>query len=266
MNGMSRGGTRLSVQEILRYSRHLKMPEFGPDAQGRLKASSVLVVGLGGLGCPAAAYLAAAGVGTLGIADCDDVEPDNLQRQILHWDRDVGRSKLDSAWEKLQGMNPLVKLRRHEGRLAGDEVRSLAEEYDVVVDGTDNFDARYEIAAACAEAEKPHVYGALLRFEGRVSVFRVPEGPCYACLHPAPPPPQLIPDCAEAGVFSPVAGIVGSILAAEALKLLAGKGETLQGRLLALDAFTMSVRILTVPKDPNCRICGRGRPSGKCGH
>jgi len=234
------------------------MPEIGREGQLRLKSFSALVVGAGGLGSAAAMYLTAAGVGRLGIADFDVVEPDNVQRQLLHWTDDVGRAKLDSAAEKLSRINPAVELVRHRERLTGQNAVGIARAYDAVVDATDNFEARYLLSEACVSLGLPHVFGAVLRFEGRVSVFDAATGPCYRCLHPEEPPAAAIPDCAEAGVLSPLPGVVGALQAAEAIKIAAGCGTPLVGRLLVIDALSMRFRTLEVRKDPECRTCGRG--------
>lgn len=251
---------QLSLDEILRYRRHLKIPELGAEGQLRLKKSSVLIVGAGGLGSPAALYLAAGGVGRLALVDYDVVELDNLQRQLLHWTEDVGRSKLESAAEKISRVNPGVELVRHEVRLSDNNAREIFSGYDLVVDGTDNLESRYIICEGCHSIGIPHIYGAVYRFEGRVSVFDGTRGPCYRCLHPGPSPPQSIPDCADAGVLGPLPGIIGSLQAVEAIKLIVGRGDSLLGRLLLLDALTMEIRILQVLKDPNCPVCG-SRPS-----
>jgi len=249
----------LSKEEILRYSRHLIVPEVGLEGQKRLKAAKVLCVGAGGLGSPLALYLAAAGVGTLGIVDFDVVDCTNLQRQILHFTGDVGRKKLDSAAEKLRAMNPFVRLRTFETRLSRDNALDLVREFDLVVDGTDNFPTRYLVNDACVLAGKPNVYGSIFRFEGQVSVFGAPGGPCYRCLYPEPPPPGLVPSCAEGGVLGILPGLVGVMQATETVKLILGQGEPLVGRLLLVDALGMRFRELKLRKDPDCPLCGTNR-------
>jgi len=224
--------------------------------QRRLKAARVLCVGVGGLGSPAALYLAAAGVGTIGLVDFDAVDLSNLQRQILHSTEDVGRSKLDSAAARLTALNPHVNVERHRSSFDAGNARTLVDSYDVVIDGSDNFATRYLVNDACVLAGKANAYGAIFRFEGQASVFAVPGGPCFRCLHPEPPPPGVIPSCAEAGVLGVLPGIVGTIQATEVLKLILGIGEPLVGRFLIYDALRMRFRELTLPKDPDCPICG----------
>ncbi len=248
--------TALSREEILRYSRHLVMPEVGLDGQQRLKAARVLIVGVGGLGSPAAMYLAAAGVGTLGLVDFDAVELSNLHRQILHGTPDVGRPKLASAVARLAALNPEVRLEPHETVLTSANALELIRAYDVVVDGSDNFATRYLVNDACVLLGKPNVYGSIFRFEGQAAVFAAPGGPCYRCLHPEPPPPGLIPSCDEGGVLGVLPGVIGAIQATEALKLVLGIGEPLVGRLLLYDALRMRMRELRLPKDPECPVCG----------
>ncbi len=249
-------GVALSNDEILRYSRHLIMPEVGMEGQQRLKAAKVLCVGAGGLGSPLTLYLAAAGVGTLGLVDFDVVDTTNLQRQIIHATADVGRKKLDSAAEKLRAINPYLAIRKFETRLTSDNALELARQFDMVVDGTDNFPTRYLVNDACVLAGKPNVYGSIFRFEGQVSVFATREGPCYRCLYPEPPPPGLVPSCAEGGVLGILPGLVGVMQATEAVKLILGKGEPLVGRLLLVDALGMRFRELKLRKDPACPVCG----------
>ena len=246
----------LSNDEILRYSRHLIMPEVGMEGQERLKAAKVLCVGAGGLGSPLALYLAAAGVGTLGLVDFDVVDYTNLQRQILHSTSDVGRKKLDSAAEKLRAINPYLTLRPFETRLTSDNALEIVREFDLVVDGTDNFPTRYLVNDACVLTRRPNVYGSIFRFEGQVSVFATSEGPCYRCLYPEPPPAGLVPSCAEGGVLGILPGLVGVMQATEAIKLILGRGEPLVGRLLLVDALRMSFRELKLRKDPSCPACG----------
>src|SRR3990172_557376 len=246
----------LSNDEILRYSRHLIMPEVGMEGQQRLKAAKVLCVGAGGLGSPLALYLAAAGVGTLGIVDFDVVDTTNLQRQIIHTTADVGRKKLDSAAEKLKAINPYLDIRAFETRLTSDNALELARQFDMVVDGTDNFPTRYLVNDACVLTGKPNVYGSIFRFEGQVSVFATRQGPCYRCLYPEPPPPGLVPSCAEGGVLGVLPGVIGVIQATEAIKILLGIGETLAGRLLLYDALSMRFEELRLRRDPGCPLCG----------
>jgi adenylyltransferase/sulfurtransferase len=248
--------TELSAEEISRYSRHLIMPEVGMEGQKKLKAASVLIIGAGGLGSPAGLYLAAAGIGRIGIVDFDVVDHSNLQRQIMHSTKDVGRSKLASAKERLEGLNPFVKIETHELQLASENALALFAQYDIVVDGTDNFPTRYLVNDACVLTGKPNVYGSIFRFEGQASVFAVKDGPCYRCLYPEPPPPGLVPSCAEGGVLGVLPGIVGTIQANETVKLVIGKGEPLVGRLLLLDALTMKFRELKLRKNPDCPVCG----------
>ncbi len=246
----------LSTDESVRYSRHLILPEVGPDGQRRLKAGRVLVVGAGGLGSPVAMYLAAAGVGTLGIADFDVVDTTNLQRQVIHGTSDVGRPKLDSARDRIAEINPHVAVVPHAERLTSANALDVVREYDVVVDGTDNFPTRYLLNDAGVLLGKPVVYGSILRWEGQASVFHAGHGPCYRCLFAEPPPPGLVPNCAEGGVLGVLPGIIGSIQACEAIKLLLGAGETLTGRLLIFDALRMRFREMRLRRDPACPACG----------
>lgn len=246
----------LSQAEIKRYSRHLILPEVGLEGQRKLKASSALIVGTGGLGAPVGLYLTAAGVGRIGLVDFDAVEDSNLQRQVLFSTQDVRRPKLEAARERLEGLNPDVTVETHEVRLTSDNALDILEGYDVVVDGTDNFPTRYLVNDACALLGKPNVYGSIFRFEGQVSVFDAARGPCYRCLYPEPPPPGLVPSCAEGGVLGVLPGIVGSLQASEALKLLLGKGKPLIGRLLLFDALKTEFRELKLQKDPGCPLCG----------
>ncbi len=246
----------LTPDELRRYGRHLVLPEVGLEGQRRLKAGSVLVVGAGGLGSPAALYLAAAGVGRLGIVDFDAVDESNLQRQVAHGTAAIGRPKLDSMRERLADLNPRVAIETHDVRLDRDNALGILGGYDVVLDGTDNFATRYLVNDACALLGKPNVYGSILRFEGQASVFDAARGPCYRCLFPAPPPPGVVPNCAEAGVLGVLPGVIGSIQANEAIKLLLGGGETLLGRLLLYDAWSLTFRELELRKDPACPLCG----------
>ncbi|HET7270297.1 MAG TPA: molybdopterin-synthase adenylyltransferase MoeB [Rubrobacter sp.] len=246
----------LSNEEIARYSRHLIMPEVALDGQKKLKAAKVLTVGTGGLGSPLALYLAAAGVGTIGIVDFDVVDESNLQRQIIHGTSDIGRPKVDSAYDRLKDINPNVEVRVHEEALTSENALEIFEDYDVIVDGTDNFPTRYLVNDACVLLNKPNVYGSIFRFEGQASVFYAEEGPCYRCLYPEPPPPGLVPSCAEGGVLGILPGAIGTIQATETVKLLLGIGEPLIGRLLLYDALGMRFREMKLRKDPNCPVCG----------
>ncbi|MGH9499909.1 MAG: molybdopterin-synthase adenylyltransferase MoeB [Terriglobales bacterium] len=247
----------LSNDEILRYSRHLIMPEVGMEGQKKLKAARVLCIGAGGLGSPLALYLAAAGVGTLGIVDFDVVDYTNLQRQIIHTTADVGRKKLDSAAEKLKAINPLINIQKFETRLSSANALDLFREFDIVADGTDNFPTRYLVNDACVLTGKPNVYGSIFRFEGQASVFATGQGPCYRCLYPEPPPPGLVPSCAEGGVLGILPGLVGVIQATEVIKLILGKGDPLIGRLLLVDALGMKFRELKLRRNPECPACGQ---------
>jgi molybdopterin/thiamine biosynthesis adenylyltransferase/rhodanese-related sulfurtransferase/molybdopterin converting factor small subunit len=246
----------LDRDEILRYSRHLIMPEVGMEGQRRLKAAKVLMIGAGGLGSPLALYLAAAGVGRLGIVDFDVVDFTNLQRQIIHSTRNVGRLKLDSAKERIAEINPYVQVDPYEVPLTSENALQILEPYDIIVDGTDNFPTRYLVNDACVLLGKPNVYGSIFRFEGQASVFYAKEGPCYRCLYPEPPPPGLVPSCAEGGVLGVLPGVIGVIQAIETVKLIIGKGEPLIGRLLLFDALRMQFRELKLRKSPDCPICG----------
>lgn len=246
----------LSNEEIKRYSRHLIMPEVGVDGQRRLKGGSVLCVGAGGLGSPAAMYLAAAGVGRIGVVDFDVVDYSNLQRQIIHGTPDVGRSKLASAKDRLLALNPHIQVDTYEEALSSENAFRLFGPYDIILDGTDNFPTRYLVNDACVLLGKPNTYGSIFRFEGQASVFGTKKGPCYRCLYPEPPPPGLVPSCAEGGVLGVLPGIIGVIQATEAIKLLTGIGEPLVGRFLLYDALKMRFRELKVPKDPECPVCG----------
>ncbi|MGB2869596.1 MAG: molybdopterin-synthase adenylyltransferase MoeB [Bacteroidota bacterium] len=249
----------LSREEILRYSRHLIMPEVGLEGQKKLKAASVLLVGTGGLGSPAALYLAAAGVGRIGLVDFDVVDVTNLQRQILHSSDDVGRKKVDSAYEAISSLNPFVQIDVHETALSSDNALDILADYDIIVDGTDNFPTRYLVNDACVLLGKPNVYGSIFRFEGQASVFYAREGPCYRCLYSEPPPPGLVPSCAEGGVLGVLPGIIGTLQALETIKLIIGQGEPLIGRLLLFDAFQLKFRELKLRKNPDCPICGDHR-------
>jgi sulfur-carrier protein adenylyltransferase/sulfurtransferase len=247
---------QLTNEEIKRYSRHLIMPEVGVDGQRRLKAGSVLCIGAGGLGSPAAMYLAAAGVGRIGIVDFDVVDFSNLQRQIIHGTSSVGKTKLASAKERLVDINPHIQIDTYETALSSDNALELFEPYDVILDGTDNFPTRYLTNDACVLLGKPNAYGSIFRFEGQASVFAAKDGPCYRCLYPEPPPPGLVPSCAEGGVLGVLPGVIGVIQATEAIKLITGIGEPLVGRFLIYDALRMRFRELKLRKDPDCPVCG----------
>lgn len=246
----------LTRPELVRYARHIALPEIGFEGQQRLKASRVLCVGAGGLGSPLALYLAAAGVGTLGIVDFDRVDESNLQRQLLHGTKDIGRSKLDSAESRIRDVNPHVKVVKHETKLSSGDALGVVADYDVVVDGTDNFPTRYLVNDACVLAGKPNVYGSVFRWEGQASVFATEGGPCYRCLFREPPPPGLVPNCAEGGVVGVLPGIIGSLQALETIKLLLGVGTSLAGRLLIFDALALEWREVTLCRNPACPICG----------
>ena len=247
---------KLSKDEVLRYSRHLIMPEVGMDGQLKLKQARVLCIGAGGLGSPLALYLAAAGVGKLGIVDFDTVDFTNLQRQIIHDTNDVGRPKLTSARETIADINPNVEVVGFETRLSSENALDIFKDFDIVADGTDNFPTRYLVNDACVLLGKPNVYGSIFRFEGQASVFYAKEGPCYRCLYPEPPPPGLVPSCAEGGVLGVLPGIVGCIQAIETIKLILGRGHSLIGRLLLFDALNMKFRELKLRKNPECPVCG----------
>ena len=246
----------LSRDEVLRYSRHLVLPDVGVEGQRRIKAARVLLVGAGGLGSPAALYLAAAGVGTLGLVDFDVVDISNLQRQIVHGTSSVGRSKLESARARIHDLNPHVQVETHETRLTSANALDILDGYDIVVDGTDNFATRYLTNDACVLLGKPNVYGSIFRFDGQASVFATPDGPCYRCLFPTPPPPGQVPSCEEGGVLGVLPGLVGTIQATETLKLIVGVGETLVGRLLLIDALHMRFHTVRIQRDPTCPACG----------
>ncbi|MGH9731433.1 MAG: molybdopterin-synthase adenylyltransferase MoeB [Candidatus Acidiferrales bacterium] len=250
----------LSKQEVLRYSRHLIMPEVGMDGQFKLKKAKVLMVGSGGLGAPLGLYLAAAGVGRLGIVDFDTVDFTNLQRQVTFGTSDVGRKKLAAARERLANLNPEIQIDTFETRLTSENALGILRDYDIVVDGTDNFPTRYLVNDACVLLGKPNVYGSIFRFEGQASIFGYPGGPCYRCLYPEPPPPGLVPSCAEGGVLGVLPGIIGCIQAMETIKLIIGKGDSLVGRLLLFDALGMRFRELKLRKNPECLVCG-GHPT-----
>src|SRR5690606_11973381 len=246
----------LAHEEVLRYSRHLLLPEVGVEGQRRLKGARVLLVGAGGLGSPAALYLAAAGVGTIGLVEFDLVDVTNLQRQILHGTAALGRPKLESAVERLQDLNPHVRVEPVAERLSSANALEILRRYDLVVDGSDHFPTRYLVNDACVLLGKPLVYGSIFRFEGQVSVFDAKRGPCYRCLYSEPPPPGLVPSCAEGGVLGVLPGIIGSLQALEAIKLLLGVGDSLVGRLVLFDALRLRFRELALRKDPDCPVCG----------
>jgi molybdopterin/thiamine biosynthesis adenylyltransferase/rhodanese-related sulfurtransferase len=247
----------LTVEEVRRYSRHLIIPDVAMAGQKRLKNARVLAIGAGGLGSPTLMYLAAAGVGTLGVVDYDTVDESNLQRQIIHGQSDIGRSKAQSARDSIHEINPLVKVVLHEERLENENVFEIFSQYDLIVDGTDNFATRYLVNDACVLLGKPYVWGSIYRFDGQASVFWAENGPCYRCLYPEPPPPGMVPSCAEGGVLGVLCASIGSIQATEAIKLLTGIGETLIGRLMIYDALEMSYRTVKIRKDPECPICGK---------
>ena len=258
------GGSQATVEEevafshdeIKRYSRHLIMPEVGMAGQAKLKKASVLLIGAGGLGSPLGMYLSAAGIGRIGIVDFDVVDSSNLQRQVLYSAGDVGRAKLDVAKERLSGINPHITIETHPTRLSSENALELFSDYDVIIDGTDNFPTRYLVNDACVILGKPNVYGSIFRFEGQVSIFYSKEGPCYRCLYPEPPPPGLVPSCAEGGVLGVLPGVVGTLQALEAIKLILGEGDPLIGNLLLFDALKMDFRKLKLRKDPDCVLCG----------
>ena len=247
----------LTVEEVKRYSRHLIIPDVGKTGQRRLKNARVLVVGAGGLGSPALLYLAAAGVGTLGVIDFDVVDESNLQRQIIHGQSDIGRPKAVSAMESIREVNPLVNVVLHEERLDSDNAMQIFEPYDLIVDGTDNFATRYLVNDACVLLGKPYVWGSIYRFDGQASVFWAEHGPCYRCLYPEPPPPGMVPSCAEGGVLGVLCASIGSIQVNEAIKVITGIGEPLAGRLMIYDALEMNYRTVRVRKDPECPVCGK---------
>ncbi len=256
MQSTDASAAALSQEEVLRYSRHLILPEVGMEGQLKLKRAKVLCIGAGGLGSPLALYLAAAGVGTLGIVDFDVVDRTNLQRQIIHTTADVGRKKLDSAAERIAAINPNVNVRKFETRLTSANALEILQDFDIIADGTDNFPTRYLVNDACVLTGKPNVYGSIFRFEGQASVFATKSGPCYRCLYPEPPPPGMVPSCAEGGVLGILPGLVGVIQATETIKLILGLGESLAGRLLMIDAQAMRFRELKLRKNPECPVCG----------
>src|ERR1700674_323598 len=257
--GVAAPPVTLSKDEILRYSRHLIMPEVGMDGQLKLKSAKVALIGTGGLGAPLGMYLAAAGIGRIGLVDFDVVDFTNLQRQVIHGTKDVGRKKLDSAADTMLDINPYVQIDRHEVALTSENALQILKDYDIVVDGTDNFPTRYLVNDACVLLGKPNVYGSIFRFEGQATVFAYEGGPCYRCLYPEPPPPGLVPSCAEGGVLGILPGVIGLIQATETVKLILGIGQTLVGRLLLYDALGMKFRELKLRKNPECPVCGDHR-------
>src|SRR5690348_109529 len=257
--GVAAPPVTLSKEEILRYSRHLIMPEVGMEGQLKLKSAKVALIGTGGLGAPLGMYLAAAGIGRIGLVDFDVVDFTNLQRQVIHGTKDVGRKKLDSAAETMLDINPFLEIDRHETALSSENALQILRDYDIVVDGTDNFPTRYLVNDACVLLRKPNVYGSIFRFEGQATVFAYQGGPCYRCLYPEPPPPGLVPSCAEGGVLGILPGTVGLIQATETVKLILGIGEPLVGRLLLYDALGMRFRELKLRKNPECPVCGEHR-------
>ncbi|MDR1829768.1 MAG: molybdopterin-synthase adenylyltransferase MoeB [Candidatus Fibromonas sp.] len=246
----------LTNEEISRYSRHLLLPEIGVEGQKKLKAAKVLIVGTGGLGAPLALYLSAAGIGTIGLVDFDFVDESNLQRQIIHSTRDVRRPKVASAKDRIKGINPFINVVTHNTMLTSQNAMDIISNYDLVADGTDNFQTRYLVNDACVFLGKPNIYGSVFQFEGQASVFGAKDGPCYRCLYPSPPPPGLVPSCAEGGVMGVLPGIIGTIQAAEVIKMIVGNAKPLVGRLLHFDAWRMSFRELKLEKEPNCPVCG----------
>src|SRR5258708_3362008 len=250
---------QLTNDDLGRYSRHLILPEVGMEGQQRIKAARVLCVGTGGLGSPLALYLAAAAIGTLGLVDFDVVEASNLQRQIIHSTRDIGRKKIESAKEKLNALNPALNVITHDTMLTSANALEIFAQYDIIADGTDNFQTRYLVNDACVLLKKPNAYGSIFRFEGQASVFATEEGPCYRCLYPEPPPPGLVPSCAEGGVLGILPGVIGTIQATETIKLILGQGDSLVGRLLLVDALGMKFRELKLRNNPACPVCGTHR-------
>ncbi len=255
-SGAAPNNVVLNNDEVLRYSRHLIMPEVGMEGQLKLKAAKVLCIGAGGLGSPLAFYLGAAGIGTLGMVDFDVVDYTNLQRQIIHSTADVGRKKLDSAADKLMAINPFLNIKKFDTRLTSDNALEIFRDFDIVADGTDNFATRYLVNDACVLTGKPNVYASIFRFEGQASIFGMEDGPCYRCLYPEPPPPGLVPSCAEGGVLGILPGLLGLIQATEVIKLILGQGDPLIGRLLLVDALAMKFRELKLRKNPDCPVCG----------
>ena len=247
---------KLSTEQLQRYSRHFILPEIGEEGQKKLLQSKVLLIGTGGLGSPLGLYLAAAGVGTLGLVDFDNVDLSNLQRQVIHANDEVGKPKIDSAEKRINSLNPDVKVIKHQVRLTSENALEIMKDYDIIIDGTDNFPTRYLTSDACVLLNKPNIYGSIFRFDGLVTVFKPDEGPCYRCLYPEPPPPGMVPSCAEGGVLGILPGVIGLLQATEAVKLLVGIGRSLVGRLMVYDALQMTFRELKLKKDPNCPACG----------
>lgn len=247
----------LTPEQLMRYSRHFILPEVGEEGQKKLLKSKVLLIGTGGLGSPLGLYLAAAGVGTLGLVDFDTVDLSNLQRQIIHTNDDIGKPKIESAERRIKAMNPDTKVVKYPVRLSSANAMDILKDYDVVIDGTDNFPTRYLTNDACVLLKKPNIYGSIFRFDGLTTVFQTPDGPCYRCLYPEPPPPGMVPSCAEGGVLGVLPGVIGLIQATEAVKIIMGIGKTLMGRLLVYDALQMTFRELKLRKDPNCPVCGK---------
>lgn len=247
---------KLTPEQYMRYSRHLILPEIGEEGQKKLLAAKVLIIGAGGLGSPLGLYLAAAGVGTIGLVDFDVVDLSNLQRQILHTNDEIGKSKLDSAEKRIRAMNPDTKVVKYNTKISSDNALDILKDYEVVIDGTDNFPTRYLVNDACVFLNKPNIYGSIFRFEGQATVFKPKDGPCYRCLYPEPPPPGMVPSCAEGGVLGILPGVIGVIQATEAVKLIVGRGELLIGRLLLYNALDMSFRTLKIRRDKNCPVCG----------
>ena len=256
MDALINKSAELTHEEIRRYSRHVIMPEVGIEGQQKLKAASVLLIGTGGLGSPTALYLAAAGIGKMGLVDYDTVDESNLHRQIIHGQSTIGISKLDSAEKRILDLNPFIEIEKYNVPLTSDNALELFEPYDIIIDGTDNFPTRYLVNDACIKLGKPNVYGSIFRFEGQATVFGAPDGPCYRCMFPEPPPPGLVPSCAEGGVLGILPGTVGTLQATEAIKLILGIGEPLVGRMLLYDALEMSFTTIKVRKNPNCPVCG----------
>jgi adenylyltransferase/sulfurtransferase len=256
MNAVTEEKMSLTPEQYIRYSRHLTLPQIGEEGQKKLLAAKVLIIGAGGLGSPLGLYLAAAGIGTIGLVDFDVVDLSNLQRQILHTNDEIGKSKLDSAEKRIKGMNPDTQVKKYQTKIASDNALEILRDYEVVIDGTDNFPTRYLVNDACVLLGKPNIYGSIFRFEGQATVFQPKRGPCYRCLYPEPPPPGMVPSCAEGGVLGILPGIIGVIQATEAVKLIVGTGEPLIGRLLLYNALDMSFRILKLRRDKNCPVCG----------
>jgi adenylyltransferase/sulfurtransferase len=256
MEALVQQETELSHEEVRRYSRHVIMPEVGIEGQRKLKAASVLLIGTGGLGSPTALYLAAAGIGRMGLVDYDIVDVTNLQRQIIHGQDTIGMSKLDSAERRIKDLNPYIQVDKYNVPLTSDNALELFADYDVIIDGTDNFPTRYLVNDACVKLGKPNVYGSIFRFEGQLSVFWAEHGPCYRCMFPEPPPPGLVPSCAEGGVLGILPGTIGTMQATEAIKIILGIGEPMIGRMMLYDALEMSFTTIKVRKNPDCPVCG----------